>query len=280
MGVVTGRRSRLDGVSTYRSASIGRQINLQELRHAGTAGGKQLLNGVEDWSGTYEEYGMVPTWFPGEEVTFTESVDGTQGMSGSAMITQTVITIPVGDKGPPTISGTFRGVGQLNMSDSTSVSMPSPADIPSTEGLCVLLATLSASPSYVAQAGTNEIVITLSIEPQEYHNCGSSGYMDALEGNWDATISYKRRCLPSELPAVGTPYHVKIPIDSAASEFYLFEYMRVGDISDITLNRESGEILNCTIPLEMSIIEEIGGSATLGSGVTKPDTDVWRPDET
>ena len=66
MGVVTGRRSRLSGVATYRSASINQQINLQELRHAGTKGGPQRLVGVEDWDGSYEEYGMVPSWFPGK----------------------------------------------------------------------------------------------------------------------------------------------------------------------------------------------------------------------
>jgi hypothetical protein len=280
MTVISTRRSRLDGVPTFRKATINPKSNLQELVHAGTKGGRQRIIGIKDWDGTYEEYGMVPTWFPGDSVTVTGSLDGSEGVEGDAIVTQTVITIPISDKTPPTIVGTFRGVGALSLDDSSAVALPSAQDIPEVANLCVLLAELSGSPSYSAQANTNEIVITLTADAQEYHDCGSSGWMESTEGLWDAEVVYKRRCKPSELPTWGGAYHVRVPIDAAASEYYQFEYMRVGDFSDITLDRETGELLNISIPLSMSMIESVGGSATIGTGVTKPDTTVWRPDET
>lgn len=287
MGQISTRRSRLKGdsiiVPTFRSAQATKIINLQELVHAGTKGGRQRLQGVKDWNGTWEEYGFVPSFWPGDEISYVGSIDGVKGYAGEAIVTQVVITIPVGAGTAPTISGTFRGIGELDLSDSTAVALPTVADvdIPSVHGLCVLLAALSDSPSYVAQAGTNEITITLSIEALEVNNCSTSGVMDAIEGLWDATISYKRYVDDTAtIPEPGTPYHVRIPIDIAGTEYYQFEYMRVGDISDITLNRETGEVLNVTIPLSMSMIETIGATVTVGSGVTKPDTNVWRPDET
>lgn len=281
MGYVTGVKSRVDGVATFRDASVSATADLKRIVHAGTLGGPQRLIGVKDWNGTWNEYGLVPTWLPGEEIVYIQSIDGTKGLKGSAIVTQTVITIPVGSKDPPTVQGTFRGIAAIDKNDTTAVAIATATAIPDIEGLCVFLADLAESPSFSAQAGTNEIVITLSIEDRPIHDCGTSGYMDALEGTWDANVTYKRFVDNlNQLPIEGTPYHVKVPIDAAASEFYLFEYMRVGEITDITFNRESADLINVTIPLEMSIIELIGGTATAGTGVTMPDTNVWRPTET
>ena len=284
MGVITGRRSRLSGdgtvVPTFRSASITEVANLMELVHAGTKGGRQRFLGVKDWNGQYEEYALVPTFYPGDEVSFIGSIDGTKGYKGEALVTQTVITIPVGTKAAPTVVGTFRGVAALDDADTTAVALPTATTPPATEGLCVQLSTLEGSP-YVNQDGTNEIVITLSIEDQEFHHCGSSGVMDAIEGLWDASITYKRYVDDfSTLPTPGDPYKVRVPIDAVGTSYYQFEYMRVGDLSDILLNRESGDLISVTIPLLMSMIETVGGVVTVGTGVTKPAGGVWRPDET
>jgi len=283
MGVISTRKSRLKGdltvVPTFRSANITRVSNLQEIVHAGTLGGRQRFLGVKDWNGTYEEYGLVPTFWPGDKVTWYGSLDGTAGWSGDALVTQTVITIPVGTKAPPTIAGTFRGVAALSCSDETAVDLPSASEIPETEGLCVQLQALAGG-AYVNQDGTNEITITLSVEAKEFHHCGSSGIMDANEGLWDAQISYKRYVDDlTALPTEGDPYRVRVPIDAVGTSYYQFEFMRVGDMSDILLSRETGELLNVTIPLFMSMIELVDAVATRGSGVTKPAGAVWRPDE-
>lgn len=286
MGVVSTRRARLQGDSTvvpsFRSASASKIINLQELVHAGTKGGRQRISGIKDWNGSYSEYGFVPSFFPGDEVTYYGSIDGASGYTGDALITQVVITIPVGTKGAPTIEGTFRGIAELSLADTTAIALPTVANTPdvNSEGICVQLQAITGG-AFVNQDGTNEITITLSIEDQEFHHCGSSGIMDAIEGLWDAQISYKRYVDDlTDLPTVGTAYNVRVPIDSAGASYYGFSYMRVGDITDITLNRESGDFLNVTIPLMMSMIEEISGTATLGTGVTKPSGSVWRPNET
>lgn len=290
MGVVTGRQSRFKGDSTilpsFRSANITHDPQLIELVHAATKGGRQRLKGVEDWNGTWNEFGFAPTWYPGDEIVFIGSIDGTatagKAWTGTALVTQVVITIPVNQKGPPTVEGTFRGVAELDKSDDTAVTLPSNPDsiVTVPNNLCVQLASLSGSPSYSAQSGTNEITITLSIEDQEFHHCGSSGFMDALEGLWDANVTYSRFVDDlSTLPEEGLGYHVRVPIDATASEYWQFEYMRVGALSDIMLDRESGSLLNVTIPLEMSMIENIASTATVGSGVTKPGGGVWRPTE-
>ncbi len=280
MGVITGVGSRLEGVSTFRTASVSEVANLKELVHAGTGGGKQRFVGVKDWNGSWEEYGLEPTWLPGASIAFAESIDGTTGLQGTAIVTQVVITFPIGTKDPPTISGTFRGTAALTRGADV-VAAPSAVTIPDVENLCVFLGAVAASPTYAAQTGTNEIVITLSIEDKEYHDCGSSGYMEALEGVWDANVTYKRYVDDfTDLPDRGDPYAVKIPIDAAATEYYEFQWMRVGDITDLMVDRETAELVNVTIPLEMSMIEDISGTATLGTGVTipgTPNTTVWRP---
>jgi len=289
MGVISGRKARFQGtpdggaatvVPTFRSATITKVSGIQELVHAGTRGGRQRFAGVKDWNGSYEEYALVPTFFPGAEVEFIGSIDGTKGYKGAALVTQTVITIPVGTKGSPTVVGTFRGIEALDDADTTAVALPTVVAVPSTEGICVQLAALAAEPVYANQDGTNEIVITLSIEDQPFHHCGSSGVMDALEGLWDANVTYKRYVDDiNTLPTEGDPYHVRIPIEADGSPYYQFEYMRVGDLSDIVFNRESGELLNVSIPLMMSMIETIGATVTVGSGVTIPAGTVWRPVE-
>lgn len=286
MGVVTNQ-SRLKGGATvvpaFRSAGITIDPQLQELIHAATKGGRQRLKGVEDWNGTWNEYGVVPAFYPGEEVVFYGSQQGSKGWQGSALVTQVVINLPVGTKGPPTVEGTFRGVGELNLSSTETVDLPAdPTSIDPTPQTCVKLSTLSNSPDYgLIQSGTNDITITLSIEDQAFHDCSSSGFMDALEGLWDANVTYSRYVEDTDsLPTEGQGYHVRVPTNAAGTEYWQFEYMRVGAMSDIMFNRETGELLNVTIPLEMSMIEDIAGVATVGSGVTKPGGGVWRPTET
>ena len=286
MGVISTRHSRLSGDGTiaaaFRSANASFEPNLKELVHSSTRGGRQRLTGVKDWNGTWEEYGYYPAWYPGDEVTYIGSIDGTaddRDLQGDAIVTQTVITIPVGTQDPPTVSGTFRGVAAVTKNDNTGVALPSnPDSIEPAQSLCVQLSSNLASPSYSAEDGTTEIVITLSIEVQEFNHCGTSGYMDAIESLWDANVTYKRYVDDlSDIPVEGTPYLVRVPIPGGMN--YSFAYMRVGTISDIMFDREGGGLLLPTIPLEMSIIEDLSGTATVGAGVTKPVGGTWRPTE-
>jgi hypothetical protein len=285
MGVISGKLGNLEGVNTYRNANITDVSNLKELRHAGTQGGIQRLIGVKDWNGTWDEFGMVPTWFPGEEVTYQQSIDGTSTagkiVKGTALVTQVVITIPVGGQEPPTITGTFRGVTAISYSATDAMTTPTAQIIPPAKGICVQLADQTPdSPSFVAEANTNNIVITLSIEAKEFNDCSTLGIMDALDGGFDANVTYTRYIDDwSLLPSKDTPYSCKIGLDSVDTTFYLFDYMLVGDVTNIGVNPETGDIVEVTIPLLHSQIETIGTTtptATKGS-IKKPDTTTWRP---
>lgn len=286
MGVITGKDSLVQGdstvVPTFYEASVSQTINVKELIHAGTAQGRARIDGVEDWDGTYSEYGYEPTFLPGEEITFYESIDGAKGLTGDAIMTQVVITIPVGSQDPPTIVGTFRGIDQLDLTDTTAISEPSAALIAPPKGICVGLSNVTLdSVTYTDEANVHNIVITLSIDVAEFNDCSTNGIMDAIEAGWDASVSYERYIDDfSDLPAVGSSYNVKVPIDSAGTEYYLFDFMKVGEIQDMSVSRQSPDLLSVTVPLMMSMIETVGTSAptvTKGTGVTLPDTTVWRP---
>ena len=284
MGVLSTNKARWQGdstvIPTFINATITEMINLQEMRHAGTKGGPQRLSGVKDWNGTWEELALVPTFWPGDEVTFYGSLNGALGYTGDALVTGVTINIPVATKAPPKVTGTFRGIAALDDTDDTTVAIPAAATPPSVEGICVQLQPIDGG-EFANQAGTSDITITLTIEDQPFHDCGSSGVMDAIEGNWDANISYSRYVDdPTDLPNPGDAHSVRVPIDALGTQYYQFNYMRVGDISGITFDRAAGALFLPTIPLMMSMIETVNSTVTVGAGVTKPDTNIWRPTET
>jgi len=284
MGVIAGINGLLNGVALFQQFSVTSTADLKELVHAGTGiGGKQRIIGVKDWNGTYNSYGHTPEFFPGDVLTFLGSIDGLVGLSGPALVTQQVITIPVGSNDPPSHVGSFRGTGALLRTDAVVVE-PSASIPPGSAGICVKLADIDtdgADIDFTSEDNTHNIVITLSIEEKEYVDCSTNGLMSIIEGGWDASVNYDRYVDDfADLPEEGSPHYVRVPTTSVGDVFYEFQYMRVGELSNMQVNRETGDLVGASVPLLMSTIETAGASpaVALGEGVILPSTSVWRPE--
>jgi len=289
MAVITGIRGLLNGVALFRDWSVTETANLKDINHASVAeGGKQRFVGIQDWNGTANAYGLEPDFYPGDSVNFLGSIDGSVGLDGDCLVTQVVITIPIGADDPPTIAYTFRGDEALTrgaavVADPATLLMP-----PSVRGLCPLLSNINVdSPAYTEQANVYNITITLTIDVAEFNDCSSNGIQQVKETTWDASVSYDQYVddfddliKTATSNDIGTAFNVRIPIDDPVTEYFEFQWLRASELSNMQVNRETGDLVSATCNFELSALEEIGSSSpTVTKGqVLKPDTTVWRPD--
>lgn len=281
MGVISGIGGLLNGVSLFQQFSVTSTADLKELMHAGTAiGGKRRIPGVLDWNGTYNSYGAIPDYWPGDTVAFLGSIDGSVGLSGQCMITQQAITFPISTNDPISHVGTFRGDGPLTRGAAVVAEPAAPAP-PTPEGLCPELSPINLdAPAWAQEENTYNVVITLTIEEKEYVDCSTNGVMNVLEGGWDASMTYDRYVDDfALLPDEGEAYYVRQPIDNPATQWYEFQWMRVADLSNMQVNRETGDLVSGTVNLLMSALETVGETTpteTTGQVIT-PGPVVWRP---
>lgn len=282
MGVIAGIGGLLEGVSQFQQFSVTSTANLQEFVHAGSGkGGRQRRKGILDWNGTYNSYGHTPDYWPGDVVAFLGSIDGAVGLSGQCFITQQAITWTPEGNLPITHVGTFVGDGPLTRGDAV-VAEPPLSEPDMSDQVCVELSAIDIdAPAWVKEEDTRTITLTYSVTPNEYSSCSTQGNMRRNDALWDVALTYDVYCDDfAILPAEGEPFSARVETLFGSGAYHEMNYMRVSELSNMLVNRETGELVGATVNMMASAVEEVGSSTptmTLGS-YKKPDTTIWRPE--
>lgn len=273
MTLLTGRGGRVNGVTGLGDWEIQKTTNAQTMRHAGTGGGTHRVDGMLDWSGSYNAQGAVPTVLPGNALTGVFSVDGSDGYSGTAIVDQVQISWDFETNKPVVHAVNFSGNGELSSGAAVASESEIPAPTMSSDGK-VSTGTVAAEPEWTDMSYVRTAQLTLSSDNKEVGHTGTSGLKNREAGPFDASLSLTVYSatgidLPDEGDVVG------VRIYNAAATYWEILWMHLGEISGIKVSPETEDIVGATLNYAWANIQSVGGTMTLGS-ITDPDeTDVF-----
>lgn len=268
MSVRAGAFCVINGVSTGRSWSIAETSDARSFVASNTSQGTGRRPGNKDWSGSYEAYGS-PTVKPGDIFTF-EGYIGSDGVaessySGSAIIDSIAITwnwaagdiishvVNFSGNGEPT------GWGTTVYTDTTDVNAP---------GICgakIQYGDINLS-TETDWENVTQAVLTLTRENQAYVNSSTNCWNARVAGPaLDFTLAVTEQNsegLPASLE-IGSDEIVNLFINS--TEYWELRKCHVDGASGLSVNRETGAIVQRTVNLSMSGLYLDGSTPTVGS---------------
>lgn len=273
MGVISGIGGAVDSTGTVRTWQVSATNDVQSVYASNTKGMPVVQAGNDDWSGSYTAYGHTPAVMPGDGFTFTGSVDGTNGVTGTAIVdsVEIVINIEGGEKIGHTVN--FSGNGDLSKGAAAATDATSP-DTPTSIGTKCEIATPDASPTYSEISDVRQMTLTITSENPDYVSSSTSGGTRRTAGNLSATVSISVYTddfdtLPDEGEVVGMKIYVN------ATEFWDLDWIRVSDISDMGADIEGAALVEATINGSYTGFTTISTTVTEGS-ITQPDaTEFW-----
>lgn len=278
MGVISGIGGAVNGESTVREWSIESNEDLQEYIASNTAAGTGRIIGNEDWSGSYSGYGWEPAIFPGDTFTFTGSVDGTNGVTGSAMCESVDIELDIEGGAIMQYVVNFAGNGALTLgaaaaSDSTDPSVRSTI----THATVELETALGSPESWDSPiADVRRITINIAMNNPSYASSSTAGVMKRVRGSIDATVNVSLYTDdPSTLPAKGTPAKIRIRTkDDTVDEHWEIWFVRVQDVNVETPIEDAG-LVAAELVFALSASETVDSVVTAGKIVGPSTTTHW-----
>jgi hypothetical protein len=249
---ITGLSCLIDGVANGRGWSISPTAEVTEFSDTGTEGAVGQLDGVEDWTGSFSSYGHTPIVMPGEDFTFTGSIDGTNGATGSAICDSVEITWNQEAKAPIECVVNFSGDGELTLGAAAgtagAVGLP-------------LLADESCVVNIGSAVHVRTVKLTISRDNKAYHDTEAAGFKKREAGRLSASMSWTRFVDSfASLGAVNTVVTVKLYVTST-----LFWEIQSGKYTGPTcdLDREGGELVSATENLAFTALNDAGALGTI-----------------
>lgn len=269
-------------VSTVRNWRLSTSSEPKTFIASNTKGGTGRRPAVLDWSGNYQQYAKIPTVMPGSGGLFagyvgpTNGTPGTAGpiMSGTFICENIQVVINWGGAELITITTNFLGNDILTRSEGvvafdTSIPSVFPSGLGKFE-----IAKAIATPVYSAICSTQA---TLNILAQMLPYSDSCTY-DATKGmmirkrvsgaiDWNLSVVCDDiASFVSPPVVVGDLVLVKLWVDT--TNFWDLKYGIVENVSDFTVDRETGALISYTLNISMCADNgTIMGSITLpGAG--------------
>lgn len=259
MGIHSGKSGVVDGVSTVRTWSITDSMATHEYVASNTLYGTGRRNGVEEWSGSYGIYGHTPPAMPGELAAFvgyTAPDDDSTGPGlryrGDHMVESLQVTW--GWQGGDIISAVVNFKGHLGLT----------IDEPGAELLDLTVPRVPTSIGTKIQYSTDGVSftewtnlltaqLTLSCKLQEYVNSssvvGGRLWKGQKSGPVDWTLSVTEQDNRRNIMSKGDSLVFRLFVDD--SEYFELKWGKVGEFTGITVDRETGAIIQQTVNVSM-----------------------------
>ena len=275
MGVIGGAKSLINGMYTTKSWSISHKADLQAIIASNTYGGPVRLEGNKDWSGTVEGWGHTPPILPGDIFSFTGSIDGSLGATGSAICDSTTITINVESGAVINYSSAFSANGALTFgaavvaADDTCPSAYSPIG-------AIISYDVLPDTAYATLPNVKMITINITADNQFHIDSSTAGETLRLAGNINCTVDIDVNIEDTglaSLPAVNSVCRLKITL--ASGDVYDIDFIRFASVSDITADRETAAIISAKLNGLFSGVEVAEGTECEAGQITLPDRAYW-----
>ena len=202
MGVLTGLDMKIGSVPTAHRFQLEVSDELKEYISSGSSGGVGRKCGIDDWRGVAMAYGYQPPVFPGSDFTFTGSLDGTYGFTGTAYCEaiEVIGDIENGEYGAYSIQFSRNGALTSGSAAATDSTVPSP---PCPENFSLLV-------------GSNTVLdvtyqrLKIMCPGRAYVSSSTSGGRLRKRGAIDAEFEYHFYYdNPSQLPAFEHDYLIQ-----------------------------------------------------------------------
>lgn len=258
MGLHVGRFGLINE-STCRSWSISDDTSPKRWLTSQTAGGSARTAGVRSWSGSANFYGGTPPVMPNEVISFEgltapdDDVEGNAGVhySGSARVSSVEITWSfLGDDIILMNTVNFAGHLALTVGSDTIADATTPEVYP--VALCPIKWDTAGANTL---ANWTQCVLTVTADIKPYVNSDTvvAGVIWTGQemGNidWAASITVQDTARTG-LPVIGNDYDWELYQD--ATDYWDLQQGHVASYSGITVDRETGNIVEATINVMMS----------------------------
>jgi hypothetical protein len=291
MGVHSGKFGTANGLSTLRNWSVSDSQNLAKAIASNTAFGTEAHPGVEDWTGSAQCYGRIPSHMPGETFAFLgyEAPDNdAQGsgirLSGNVVVTQLVANWNFQAAELLNYQIDFGGHLGLAIGVGAFVSDPSVPALQSPGGLSLQYST-DGGTTWADWTDVATAAWTLTNAVQTYVNSstfvadspGPNGrvWTGRKSGPIDWTLAVTEHNTDRTRFKKGDQLALRLPVGPLSlPKYWLLKYGRVKDFTNLQVNRETGAIMQQTVNLEMSGVRDSDGSLGI---IQLPDDSVYWP---
>jgi len=272
----SGRYGAINGLTMLRNWNVNDLAQPHVIVGSQTRGATARLGGVRDWNGSASFWGAAPdaAHWPGSFFNFVgygapaSDIYGTAGytLEGSAYVESIALTINWETGAPLAYTMNFSGNGELSEESDTvqdlSEETPEPASgasiVYDNETDEVGSESESGSAGHFSETELCAASCTLTVTRPgiPYANSCTDGWVYRKAGILDWTLSVVTP--ENERDVLGlTPNDVIwLRINTSASAYYELKWSRFLDFSGITVNPESGEIIQQTLNFGMHMVHE------------------------
>lgn len=283
MTVHSGKFGVINGESTVRNWTINDIQEAQAFVASNMRAGTGRRVGIYDWTGSFGNYGGEPISMPGDIFSFQgltapdTDIEGTNGVvyAGQAIVDSVAITWNWGAGEILSYVVNFSGDGELTNSLATLSDATNP-DVPIIALTKIEYETNPVGPIFTEWSDLAQAVLTISTANQPYVNSGTIQNGKVVrrrkKGITDFTIAITDQATEraAPLPQIGSSEILRMHIN--ATEFYELKWAQVTDYSGISVDIESGAIIQRTANMGMD-----GNDGTGLGHIILPDLTIWWP---
>ncbi len=261
MGVHSGRFGAVNGQGSVRNWSITESRNDTRQVASNTKNGTVRRNGIEDWNGSFSQYGGKPSVFPGDAFAFlgyTAPSDNTPGAngtrySGNSICNQIVINWDWAGANVINSQISFEADGALTVASGAAVTDATSFEA---ESPCGVIWEYSADgDTWTELTDLVSGTLTFTIQNSPYVNSSTLCKTKRRAGAaLDFTVSAVQQNTVRQLTP-GDDIYLRCYVDD--TDFWLLQWCKVGAYTGLTVDRETGAIISQTINLSMNGI--VGG---------------------
>lgn len=255
-GVHSGKYGVVNGQETVREWTITDNLSLTRYVASNTLIGSGRKNGIRAWSGSFSQYGHKPTLLPNDVFAFRGYTAPTDpGVSpaglvyfGQARVSQVAVTWNWESNEIISTETQFTGHLALATEHETEVdiSVPDPLTPSGTK--------IEADDVEIPNLTT--ATLTLTADVQTYVNSSTHITGHTWTGvrngpiDWTLAVTMQDVRRGAPVPTIGSDSELKLYVDD--TDFWLLEWGQLGDITGISVNRESGAIIQQTLNFAMN----------------------------
>lgn len=282
----SGRFGMVNGASTVQDWSVEDSQQLFEVVASNTAGATGQTGSVEDWQGNFTCFGYTPFAMPGDQFSFigyTAPDNDASGVgwtySGQALISQLVANWNFTAGEVLSLAYDFQGHLALTPNAAAAqISDGTVASAPLVQATKIQYSTDNGS-TWTNWTAVSTVAFTVTNGLQTYVDSdtivNSRIWTGRKKGISKATIAITEHNNDRTRFIKGQQLMLRLYVTSTL--FWEIKWAKVENFSGLKVDMKSGAILQQTVNLKFSIIDDGVISSTPGvlGHIAKPDTTIW-----
>ena len=278
MAVISGKAGVVNGASTIGRWQI--ETHGAELPSHPASGSTYVLSALEgntDWKGHYYAYGHTPASMPGDALTFIGSLDGSLGVTGTAIVDAVQIDINVESGEPIAHVVQFSSNGTLALGSAAATDSSSPT-IFSPKSRKVAIATAANPISVQSWTDVTEIKrmrLVFGAKNPRYVNAATAGVFKRVAGNIFAAANYvAHTSSPAGIPLPNAIKGLRFYV--TATTYWEMDWGIVENVRDLGVDRETADPVFYSIDWRFQAFTDFSGTPLQGK-IVKPAVTNWWP---